>query len=204
MSALFWRLFLFNALVFLAGAGVLVLSPATVSTPVSVTEAAVLAVGAAVMLGVNAALLRSTLRPLNGLTALMERVDLLRPGHGRAEQGGEGEQRHRHSRERVAEDRETPVGPRPISPRSGREPQDQRERLRTPGDESHEKGGRAELLEQRSTDGRRTVGHHVDRQAHQPESDDHRPRLQAGSAGRSRCRHPRQAIETPRDAGYGT
>ena len=56
------------------------LSPATVSTPVSVTEAGVLAVGAAVMLGVNAALLRSTLRPLNGLTALMERVDLLRPG----------------------------------------------------------------------------------------------------------------------------
>lgn len=80
VSALFWRLFLFNAGVFIAGAAVLVLSPATVSTPVSVTEAGVLAVGAAVMLGVNAWLLRATLRPLNGLTALMERVDLLRPG----------------------------------------------------------------------------------------------------------------------------
>ena len=33
-AALFWRLFLLNALVFLAGATVLVLSPATVSTPV--------------------------------------------------------------------------------------------------------------------------------------------------------------------------
>jgi len=79
-SALFWRLFLFNAAVFVAGAAVLVLSPATVSTPVSVIEVGVLAVGSAVMLAVNAVLLRVTLRPLDGLTALMERVDLLRPG----------------------------------------------------------------------------------------------------------------------------
>ena len=61
-SALFWRLFLFNALVFIAGAAVLVLSPATVSTPVSVTEVAYSRSGG-VMLGVNALLLRAEPAP---------------------------------------------------------------------------------------------------------------------------------------------
>lgn len=79
-TALFWRLFLFNALVFVAAAAVLVISPATVSAPISVTEAAILTIGSALMLVVNGLLLRVTLRPLDGLTALMERVDLLRPG----------------------------------------------------------------------------------------------------------------------------
>jgi two-component system sensor histidine kinase UhpB len=79
-SALFWRVFVLNGLVFVVGAALLVVSPATVSAPVSVREVAVLAVGLAVMLGVNALLLRASLRPLDGLTALMERVDLLRPG----------------------------------------------------------------------------------------------------------------------------
>jgi two-component system sensor histidine kinase UhpB len=79
-TALFWRLFGFNALVFVAGAAILVLSPATVSAPISLTELAVLTVGSVLMLVVNGALLRRTLRPLDGLTALMERVDLLRPG----------------------------------------------------------------------------------------------------------------------------
>jgi two-component system, NarL family, sensor histidine kinase UhpB len=79
-TALFWRLFLLNGLVFVAGAGVLVLSPATVSTPVSIREVSVLTVGLALMLAVNAVLLKASLRPLDGLTALMKRVDLLRPG----------------------------------------------------------------------------------------------------------------------------
>jgi two-component system, NarL family, sensor histidine kinase UhpB len=79
-SALFWRLFGLNALVFVTGAGVLVLSPATVSTPVSITEVSVLTVGLALMLAINALLLRTGLRPLEGLTALMQRVDLLQPG----------------------------------------------------------------------------------------------------------------------------
>ncbi len=79
-TALFWRLFGFNALVFIAGAAVLVLSPATVSAPISLTEVAVLSAGSALMLAVNGVLLRRTLRPLDGLTALMQRVDLLRPG----------------------------------------------------------------------------------------------------------------------------
>jgi two-component system sensor histidine kinase UhpB len=85
--ALFWRLFLLNALVFVAGAGVLVLSPATVSTPVTITEVSVLAAGMALLMAVNAALLRTSLRPLDGLTALMKRVDLLRPGERLAVRG---------------------------------------------------------------------------------------------------------------------
>ncbi|MFD1546036.1 HAMP domain-containing sensor histidine kinase [Nonomuraea guangzhouensis] len=76
-SALFWRLFLINGLVFAAGLTVLALSPATVSSPVLLTELPILAVGLAVMLGANAVLLRTSLAPLGALTALMERVDLL-------------------------------------------------------------------------------------------------------------------------------
>jgi two-component system sensor histidine kinase UhpB len=79
-GALFWRVLLLNAVVFVAGVGVLALSPATVSTPVAITEVSVLTAGAGLMLAVNAWMLRVTLRPLDGLTALMERVDLLRPG----------------------------------------------------------------------------------------------------------------------------
>ena len=86
-TALFWRLFLLNALVFVAGAGVLVLSPATVSAQTAIREVAVLTVGLALMLAVNAVLLRRSLRPLDGLTALMERVDLLRPGERLAVRG---------------------------------------------------------------------------------------------------------------------
>ncbi len=80
VTALFWRLFLPNALVFVAGAGVLMFSPATVSAPVSVAEVVIVSVGLIVMLAVNVVLLRSSLSPLDGLTALMGRVDLLQPG----------------------------------------------------------------------------------------------------------------------------
>jgi two-component system sensor histidine kinase UhpB len=94
-TALFWRLFGFNTLVFGVGALVLVLSPATVSTPVVLTEVAVLAIGSALLLMVNAVLLRATLRPLDGLSALMERVDLLRPGS--AQRGTPGAHLQRHA-----------------------------------------------------------------------------------------------------------
>ncbi len=80
ISALFWRLFLVNALVFVTATAVLVLSPVTVSSPISTTEVVVLVGGLTLMLAVNALLLRASLSPLDGLTALMERVDLLRPG----------------------------------------------------------------------------------------------------------------------------
>lgn len=79
-SAVFWKLVLGNGAVFVAGSAVLVLSPATVSAPVMIKEIAVLVVGLTLLLAVNAVLIRSILRPLDGLAGLMERVDLLRPG----------------------------------------------------------------------------------------------------------------------------
>jgi len=87
-AALFWRLLLGNGAVFVAGSAVLVLSPATVSTPILVREIAVLVVGLALLLAVNAVLIRSALRPLAGLTRLMDRVDLLRPGERLTVRGG--------------------------------------------------------------------------------------------------------------------
>jgi two-component system sensor histidine kinase UhpB len=80
VSALFWRVFALNALMFIIATATLAASPATVSLPVSAKELIVLAVGLMLMLAVNAVLLRASLRPLDGLTDLMKRVDLLRPG----------------------------------------------------------------------------------------------------------------------------
>lgn len=73
-------MFLLNGLVFTAGTLVLALSPATVSSPVLLTELPVLAVGLALILGLNAMLLHASLAPLDALTTLMRRVDLLRTG----------------------------------------------------------------------------------------------------------------------------
>ncbi|MEW9553961.1 histidine kinase [Nonomuraea sp. NPDC050783] len=79
-QALFRRLVVINGLVFAAGTLVLAVSPATVSAPVVWAEVPVLLVGLAVMLAANALLLRRSLAPLDALTALMQRVDLLRTG----------------------------------------------------------------------------------------------------------------------------
>ena len=84
---LFWRVCLTNGLVFVIGTAVLAASPATVSSPVVVTETVVLAVGLGVILATNALLLRSTLAPARPLMRLMARVDLLRPGQRLPETG---------------------------------------------------------------------------------------------------------------------
>lgn len=78
--SLFWRLFLLNAAVLVAGAALLLLGPATVSTPFFVTEALILAAGLAAMLLVNAILLRVGLAPLQRLARVMTTIDALRPG----------------------------------------------------------------------------------------------------------------------------
>jgi two-component system, NarL family, sensor histidine kinase UhpB len=78
--SLFWRIFLLNAVVLCAAAALLLLGPATVSTPVLVTEALILAGGLAVMLVANAMLLRIGLAPLQRLTRAMTTTELLRPG----------------------------------------------------------------------------------------------------------------------------
>jgi two-component system sensor histidine kinase UhpB len=77
---LFWHVFLINGVVFVLGTAVLAVSPATVSSPVVLTEAVVLAVGLGVILVANGLLLRRSLSPLDRLSRLMGRVDLLRPG----------------------------------------------------------------------------------------------------------------------------
>ncbi|MCA2190842.1 HAMP domain-containing sensor histidine kinase [Nonomuraea cavernae] len=77
-SALFWRIVVMNGLLFTIGLTVLALSPATVSSPVLLTEVPILLIGLALMIMVNAFVLRNSLAPLSALTTLMERVDLLR------------------------------------------------------------------------------------------------------------------------------
>jgi two-component system sensor histidine kinase UhpB len=78
--SLFWRVFATNALVLAVAAAALALSPATVSFPVALAEAVVLAVGLGAMLVLNFALLRRALSPLEGLRRLMRGADPLRPG----------------------------------------------------------------------------------------------------------------------------
>lgn len=78
--SLFWRIFLLNAAVLFAATALLLLGPVTVSTPVLLTEAMIMAAGLAAMLIANAALLRIGLGPLQRLTRAMTTTDLLRPG----------------------------------------------------------------------------------------------------------------------------
>lgn len=91
--ALFRRLFAINGLLFFVGTLVLALSPATVSSPVVLAEIPVLIVGLALILAANAALVRSSLAPLDALATLMQRVDLLRAGD-RLTDSGNGDLTH--------------------------------------------------------------------------------------------------------------
>ena len=79
--SLFWRIFLLNAAVLVTAAGLLLLGPVTVSAPVLLTEALLLAAGLVAMLTANAAMLRIGLGPLQRLTRAMATTDLRRPGH---------------------------------------------------------------------------------------------------------------------------
>ena len=77
---LLWRVFATNAVVLVVATLVLVLSPVTVSFPIALTEAVVVAAGLAVMLAFDLVLLRRAFAPLGRLTAFMRGVDPLRPG----------------------------------------------------------------------------------------------------------------------------
>jgi two-component system sensor histidine kinase UhpB len=76
---LYWRICVINASVFVVGSAVLVLSPATISSQLLIPEILVLTTGLAVIVLVNAMITRSTLAPLERLTALAESVDLHTP-----------------------------------------------------------------------------------------------------------------------------
>lgn len=77
---LLWRVFATNAAVLTAATLLLVLSPATVSFPIAVTELIALAAGLGTMLALDLALLRRAFGPLQRLTETMRGVDPLRPG----------------------------------------------------------------------------------------------------------------------------
>src|SRR5918994_619291 len=75
-----WRIFAVNAVLLVAAAIALALSPATVSFPIALTEGIVLAIGLVAILIINLLLVRRSFAPLERLTRLMRSVDLLRPG----------------------------------------------------------------------------------------------------------------------------
>lgn len=90
---LYWRVCLINAVVFLVATIILVVSPATVSSDVAVSELGVLTVGLVLIMVLNALLLRRSLAPVDRLIALMQRVDSERPGQ-RLPETGDGSVRH--------------------------------------------------------------------------------------------------------------
>jgi two-component system sensor histidine kinase UhpB len=78
--SLFWRVAAINAGGLVVAALVLALSPATVSSNLTVAEAAVLCVGTLALIALNTVLLRRVFGPLQRLAALMRRVDPYAPG----------------------------------------------------------------------------------------------------------------------------
>lgn len=91
-TALFWRVFIINGLIFTLGTLALALSPATVSARIQLTEIPLLVVGLAVIMTANAVLVRSSLSPLNELEASMRRVDPPQRSD-RVDAGGNGDLR---------------------------------------------------------------------------------------------------------------
>lgn len=80
VSALYWRILGINGLIYAVCTLLLAFAPVTVSTPILLSELAALLIGITLMMAANALLLRASLAPLNGLTALMARLDSLRSG----------------------------------------------------------------------------------------------------------------------------
>lgn len=68
------RVIAINAAVFAVGTGVLAFSPATVSSQPVLSEALVLVIGGVVLIAANAWLVRHTLRPLDSLSAQLDRA----------------------------------------------------------------------------------------------------------------------------------
>jgi two-component system, NarL family, sensor histidine kinase UhpB len=75
-----WRVFAVNAAVLVVAAVLLAVSPATVSFPIALTEGIVMTVGLIALLIVNLVLVRRAFAPLERLSRLMGRIDLLSPG----------------------------------------------------------------------------------------------------------------------------
>lgn len=78
--SLAWRVFLTNAAILVGVSAFYVLSPATISAPVAVSELLVLFAAMTVSLFLNLILLQRAFAPLDELRRLMQRVDPLEPG----------------------------------------------------------------------------------------------------------------------------
>ncbi len=78
--SLFWKAFTVNAGVVTIAGLALALTPATVSSPITLREAATLVAGICAVLIVNLALIRRAFAPLSRLTAAMATIDPLQPG----------------------------------------------------------------------------------------------------------------------------
>ena len=76
---LYWRIVLVNGVVFAIGTSMLAALLIAVSVEILLREAAVLALGAVLLLVVNGLLLRVVLAPLEQLREAMSKVDLLKP-----------------------------------------------------------------------------------------------------------------------------
>jgi two-component system sensor histidine kinase UhpB len=80
MVSLYWRVVAINAGGLVVAALLLALTPATISSRLTLAEAIVLGVGTGALIAVNVLLLRRVFGPLERLTGLMRRVDPLAPG----------------------------------------------------------------------------------------------------------------------------
>jgi two-component system sensor histidine kinase UhpB len=76
--SLFWRVFLVNAALLIAGVLVLALTPISVSAEIRLIQAIVLAAGVVIVLVANLLLLRPLFAPLERLAQRMEELDVLR------------------------------------------------------------------------------------------------------------------------------
>jgi two-component system sensor histidine kinase UhpB len=86
--SLYVRAVVVNTAVLLVAVAVLVLTPATVSFPISARQILVLTAGAVVMVVANAAVLRKSFRALDELVRRMETLDVLQPRERLPEIGG--------------------------------------------------------------------------------------------------------------------
>jgi two-component system sensor histidine kinase UhpB len=85
---LYVKVCLINGAVFAGALALLVVSPATVSHQVTASELAVLAIGLVVIVATNAALLHTTLAPLDRLVQLLDTFDASGPGQRFPSRGG--------------------------------------------------------------------------------------------------------------------
>jgi two-component system sensor histidine kinase UhpB len=78
-ASIFIRVFVANALLLIAAALALLVTPVTISAPIALTEAFVVVLSLVVMLVASLVLLRPLFAPLDRLTVRMNSVDLLQP-----------------------------------------------------------------------------------------------------------------------------